>query len=94
MPGAAFVAPKPHDVAPFGYQWFSLRDRRPQALLLGVQAVAPELDAFLDAELQRHRMADHQLALVGFSQGTMTALYVALRRSRALAGVVGYSGER
>src|SRR5262249_11635931 len=32
------------------------------------------------------------LALVGFSQGTMMALHVGLRRAVALAGIVGYSG--
>jgi phospholipase/carboxylesterase len=95
LPGAACVAPnapEPYDMAPVGYQWFSLRDRRPQALLLGVQTAAPVLDAFLDAELERYRLADHQLALLGFSQGTMMALHVAPRRPRALAGVLGYSG--
>ena len=79
-------------MAPFGYQWFSLRDRRPDALLVGVQAVVPVIDAFLDAELERNGLADHQVALVGFSQGTMTALYLAPRRPRRLAGVLGYSG--
>jgi phospholipase/carboxylesterase len=95
LPGAAFVAPdgpEPCDMAPFGRQWFSLRDRRPEALLLGVQAVAPLVDAFLDAELERHGLADHELALVGFSQGAMTALHVAPRRPQALAAVLGYSG--
>jgi phospholipase/carboxylesterase len=95
LPDAAFVAPdapEPCDLAPFGRQWFSLRDRRPEALLLGVQAVAPLVDAFLDAELERHRLPDHQLALVGFYQGAMTALHVAPRRRRAIAGVLGFSG--
>jgi phospholipase/carboxylesterase len=95
LPGAAFVAPdgpEPCDIAPFGRQWFSLRDRRPDALLLGVQSVAPLLDAFLDAELERYRLGDHQLALVGFSQGAMTALHVAPRRQRAPAAVLGFSG--
>ena len=62
LPHAAFVAPngpEPCDIAPFGYQWFSLRDRRPDALLLGVQAAAPLVDAFLDAEIERLRLADH-----------------------------------
>jgi phospholipase/carboxylesterase len=95
LPGAAFVAPngpEPCDMAPFGYQWFSLRDRRPAAMVLGVQAAAGQVDAFLDAELERWHLPDHQLALVGFSQGTMTALEVAPRRPRALAAVLGYSG--
>ena len=95
LPGAAFVAPnapEPCDMAPFGCQWFSLRDRRPDTLLRGVQAVAPLIGAFLDAELERHGLTDRQLALVGFSQGAMLAMYLAPRRPRALAGVLGYSG--
>ena len=95
LPSAAFVAPdapEPCDMAPFGYQWFSLQDRRPEALLLGVQSVAPLLDGFIDAELERYRLADDRLALVGFSQGAMAALHVALRRQRPPAGVLGFSG--
>jgi phospholipase/carboxylesterase len=86
LPNAAFLAPDapdPCDMAPFGHHWFSLRGRRPEALLLGVQAVAPVLAAFLDAELERHNLTDHQLALVGFSQGAMLALYLAPGRPRA-----------
>ncbi|HET6518727.1 MAG TPA: alpha/beta fold hydrolase [Geminicoccaceae bacterium] len=95
LPRAAFVAPDapfPCDMAPYGRQWFSLRDRSPAALLAGARAAAPILNAFLDSELARHRLEDRHLALVGFSQGTMMALYTALRRPRACAGVVGYSG--
>ncbi len=95
LPRAVFVspdAPYPCDMAPFGRQWFSLQERTPQSVLAGVQAAAPFLDAFIDAELARHRLADAQMALVGFSQGTMMSLYVAPRRARACAAVVGYSG--
>ena len=55
------------------------------------QPAAPALDAFLDAELQR-RSLPSALALVGFSQGTMMALHVGLRRAVAPAAIVGYSG--
>ncbi len=95
LPDAAFVAPdgpEPCDMAPFGRQWFSLRDRRPAALLAGVQASLPVLDAFLDAELKNASLGPRQLALVGFSQGTMLALYAMLRRAPAIAAVLGYSG--
>jgi phospholipase/carboxylesterase len=95
LPHAAFVAPdgpEPCDMAPMGRQWFSLRDRRPEVLLAGVQASAPILESFLDAELAREALGPPQLALVGFSQGTMMALHVALRRAPALAAVLGYSG--
>jgi phospholipase/carboxylesterase len=95
LPHAAFVAPngpEPCDMAPFGYQWFSLQDRRPEALLRGVQAAAPLIDGFLDDELARHGLDGRQLALVGFSQGTMMSLYVAPRRPAPLAAVLGFSG--
>lgn len=95
LPGAAFVAPhgpQRFDQAPSGYQWFSLYDRSPASMLEGARAAAKALDDFLDHELQRHGLADDRLVLVGFSQGTMMALYAAPRRAKACAGVVGYSG--
>jgi phospholipase/carboxylesterase len=95
LPGTAFAsphAPWPCDMAPLGRQWFSLQDRDPDTLLAGVQAAAPLLNAFLDQELKAHGLSDDRLALVGFSQGTMTALHCALRRPRACAVVVGFSG--
>jgi phospholipase/carboxylesterase len=95
LPHAAFVspnAPYPYDMAPFGYQWFSLADRNPDAMYAGVRKVAPIVDAYIDAELAKRGLTDDRLALVGFSQGTMTALHVAFRRKTACAAVVGYSG--
>ncbi len=95
LPNTAFVSPNapfPCDMAPYGYQWFSLQDRSPPAILAGVQATAPILNAFIDAELQRHNLTESKLALVGFSQGTMMSLYTAPRRAAPVAGIVGYSG--
>lgn len=95
LPHTEFVsphAPFPCDMAPFGRQWFSLQDRSPNMILAGVKAAAPILDAFIDAELAKRSLSDDRLALVGFSQGTMMSLYVAPRRPRAPAAVVGYSG--
>ena len=95
LPDAEFVspdAPFPCDMAPYGRQWFSLQDRSPDAILAGVRAAAPILDAFLDDALAKRDLDASKLALVGFSQGTMMSLYVGPRRSSALAGIVGYSG--
>ena len=47
---------------------------------------------FLDAELKRRNLPPSALALVGFSQGTMMALHVGLRRAAAPLAIVGYSG--
>jgi phospholipase/carboxylesterase len=95
LPDAAFIAPNapaPCDMAPYGYQWFSLQDRRPPALLAGTKMVAAAVNAFIDQQLQIRGLDDTRLALVGFSQGTMVSLYVALRRPRPCAAVVGFSG--
>ncbi len=95
LPDAEFVAPNapfPCDMAPFGRQWFSVQDRTPARLLAGVRAAAPILDAFLDDALQARGLAASELALMGFSQGTMMALQVGLRRAPAVAGILGYSG--
>jgi phospholipase/carboxylesterase len=95
LPNTVFVsphAPFPCDMAPYGRQWFSLQDRAPGMILAGVQAAAPILNEFIATELKAHGLTDERLALVGFSQGTMMSLYVALRRERPVAGIVGYSG--
>lgn len=95
LPDAEFLAPHapfPFDQAPIGRQWFSLLERTPQALLDGVLSSVPSLNAYLDAQLAARGLSDDKLVLVGFSQGTMMALYVALRRPAPCAAVVGYSG--
>ena len=96
LPDAVFIsphAPFPCDMAPYGYQWFSLQDRDPHAILSGVQAAAQILDAYITQLLQRFGLPESDLALVGFSQGTMMSLYTAPRRAKPAAGVLGYSGR-
>ena len=95
LPHAAFVsphAPRPCGQAPVGREWFPLTFRNPDERWNGVNAAAPGLNAFLDAELKRRNLPPSALALVGFSQGTMMALHVGLRRDVPPAAIVGYSG--
>ena len=95
LPEAEFLAPNApfsFDMAPFGYQWFSFMDQTMEGMLAGARAAAPILDGFLDQSLQERGLTDADLALVGFSQGTMMALHVAPRRAACCAGVLGYSG--
>src|SRR5260370_27323072 len=95
LPDAEFLAPNapfPYDMAPYGFQWFSLQDRSPETVLAGVRATAPMLDAFIDDALAARGLSETDLALVGFSQGTMMSLYVGLRRPKPVAGILGYSG--
>jgi phospholipase/carboxylesterase len=95
LPHAAFVsphAPEPCGQAPVGRQWFALTFRDENERWVGVNKAAPLLNRFLDAELTGHKLPPSALALVGFSQGTMMALHVGLRRTVVPAAIVGYSG--
>jgi phospholipase/carboxylesterase len=96
LPYAQFVAPDapfPCDMAPMGRQWFSAEDRSPESLLAGVEAASPILSDYIDSEFSRTGLNPQKVALVGFSQGTMMALHVALRRTEPIAAVVGFSGR-
>lgn len=95
LPDAAFVAPdgpEPCDMAPYGRQWFSLADRAPARLEAGVRAAAPALGEFLRAELATLGLPDSALAVMGFSQGAMLALFAGLRGAPAPAAILAYSG--
>jgi phospholipase/carboxylesterase len=90
-----------------GYQWFPLQNFDPIQLRhdLDLRAKFFEqisgeiarsaglINTYLDEILAAHKLAPDRLALLGFSQGCMLSLYVALRRTPRIAGVAGYSGE-
>src|SRR5215831_5521736 len=95
LPYAAFVsphAPEPCGAAPMGRQWFDLSLGDMRMIAAGVKRAAPAVESFLDAELKRHGLGPRALGLMGFSQGTMVALSVGLKRNPAPAAIVGYSG--
>ena len=86
------MPPFPSTWRRFGYMWFSIGDMNLETRLNGVRVAAPQLNAFLDAELARHKLSDADLLLMGFSQGAMMALHVGLRRARPPAGIIAHSG--
>ena len=101
LPDATFVSPNAAErctASPMGRQWFALSNRPPddprgaEDRWQGVVAARPAIDAFLDEELARLGLDDARLALVGFSQGAMMAMHIGLRRPRAPAASVSFSG--
>ena len=95
MPDVVFHAPNAPQSCegnPFGYQWFPVSRLDPALALAGVRSAAPDVDAFLDEKMGEHGLDESKACLIGFSQGTMMALHVGLRRARPLAGIVGFSG--
>jgi phospholipase/carboxylesterase len=90
-------APFPFDMAPPGMmedgrQWFSLQNFTAEEMLKGAKKAAPLLDEYIDHVLMTRQLEPRRLALVGFSQGTIMALYAAPRRKDQVAGILGYSG--
>ncbi|MAL10197.1 MAG: phospholipase [Maricaulis sp.] len=95
MPDVQFVspnAPEPVPGAPNGYQWFPLTRIDPSETERGTKKAGPVLQSFLEQEMRRYGLTPSDVALVGFSQGTMMALHAGLRQPHAYAGVLGYSG--
>lgn len=95
LPSASFVSPnalEPVPQAPGGYQWFPISNLDPHLMEQGARHAAQSVDRFIDRELEKHGLDESRLALVGFSQGTMMALHVGLRRAKPPAAILGFSG--
>ena len=99
LPDTLFLAPDAPERCvgtPFGRQWFPipwLDGSSEEAAAAGLAASAADLDAFLDKLLEDEGLTPSQIALFGFSQGTMMSLHVAPRRAAPVAGVVAFSGR-
>jgi phospholipase/carboxylesterase len=96
LPRTLFIAPHapfPFQGAPFGRQWFDITDRTPARLEAGLRHAAGILGEFTRDELARLGLGGDRLALMGFSQGAMVALFAGLRGAvPAPASILAYSG--
>ena len=95
LPNAAIVAPNaPMSCpgVPGGSQWWSIDSFSVEERSAGAVAATPALEAFITHELEKHGLSEDRLLLVGFSQGTMMALHVGVRRHTQVAGIIGFSG--
>jgi phospholipase/carboxylesterase len=95
LPHAAFVAPDApffQEGEPPARQWFDIGDIPVAQLHAGIAAASACLDAFIAEEAARLSLKPRSVALVGFSQGAMLALYSSLRREQGPGAVLAYSG--
>jgi len=99
LPNTLFLSPDaPEECVtnPFGRQWFPipwLDGSSAEEAAAGLVRASADLNAYLDAVMSDEGLSAAQIALVGFSQGSMMALQVAPRRAEAVAGVVAFSGR-
>lgn len=75
-----------------GRQWFAIERTSRAAQEDGVRRAAQWLNRFIDGELGAAGLADAPYALVGFSQGAMTALFAGLRRNRPPSAIICFAG--
>ncbi len=97
LPNTRFLAPNAPQTCvnnPAGYQWFPipwLDGSSPVEATVAAHRSFEMLARWLD--MQAMITPPERTVIVGFSQGTMMALQVGLRRGLPVAGIVGFSGR-
>ena len=67
---------------------------KPEEIILEKSLAAEEtLNIFLDEVLDNFQLEFNNLALVGFSQGCMMNIQIALKKKEQINCLVGYSGK-
>ena len=95
LPNTIFLSPN----APFecdfssnAYQWFELTSISPDSIGDGLKKAGPYLNDYIDHVSNTFKVKEKNIFFVGFSQGTMMALYHLCKRENRCAGLLGYSG--
>ncbi|MBE1288530.1 MAG: alpha/beta fold hydrolase [Rhodobacteraceae bacterium] len=99
LPDTIFIAPNAPEacsVNPMGYQWFPIPwidGSSEEDARAGLARAFDDFNAFLEQVMEENNLTARDVALVGFSQGTMLSLHVAPRLEDSLRAVVGFSGR-
>ena len=96
LPDAIFLSPDAPEVcsiSPRGFQWFDLSEEKEEIILEKSLIAEEKLNKFLDQILDNYQLQSNNLALIGFSQGCMIGMQVALKKKQAINCLIGYSGK-
>tara|TARA_Y100000590_G_scaffold141612_1_gene162444 strand:+ start:1251 stop:1907 length:657 start_codon:yes stop_codon:yes gene_type:complete len=96
LPEAIFLCPNAPEICnvnPQGYQWFDLTSEKEEIILEKSLIAEKKLSLFLDQVFDNFNLDPNKLALVGFSQGCMISLQTALKNSKKINCLIGYSGK-
>ena len=96
LPDAIFLCPNAPEVCnvnPQGYQWFDLTTEEEEVILEKSLIAEEKLNTFLDQALNNFQLETSNLALVGFSQGSMMSIQVGLKKKEEINCLIGYSGK-
>lgn len=95
LPNTIFLSPNAPfecDFSPNAYQWFELTSISPDSIGDGLKKAGPYLNDYIDHVSKTFKVEEKNIFFVGFSQGTMMALYHLCKRENRCAGLLGYSG--
>ena len=96
LPEAVFLCPNAPEVCalnPRGYQWYDLSSDKEEVILEKSLVAEVKLNTFLDQVLDNFQLGTTNLALVGFSQGCMMSIQIALKKKEQINCLLGYSGK-
>ena len=96
LPDAVFLCPNAPEVCavnPLGYQWFDMTVENDETILEKSLVAEKKLNIFLDQVLDDFQLDITNLALVGFSQGSMMIIQTALKKKEQINCLVAYSGK-
>lgn len=85
----------PLTLGPMSYGWFNI-EYTPSGLVADLAQAAESyrlLLKFIDELIEQYQPSNGQVYLLGFSQGAMMSLYIALSDPAKVAGVVALSGR-
>ena len=96
LPECIFLCPNAPEICvvnPQGYQWFDLTSEKEEVILEKSLIAEEKLNIFLNQVLDNFQLDTNNLALVGFSQGCMISIQIALKKKKQINCLVGYSGK-
>jgi len=96
LPDAIFISPNAPEVCTInsqGYQWFDLTSEKEDEIHEKSLAAEKKLNIFLNQILDDLQLEPISLAMVGFSQGCMMSIQTALKKSKKINCLLGYSGK-
>ena len=96
LPEAIFLCPNAPEICavnPQGYQWFDLSSDKEELILEKSLIAEEKLNTFIDQILNDFQLEPNNLALVGFSQGCMVSIQIALKKKKQISCLIGYSGK-
>ena len=96
LPETIFLCPNAPEICSVnsqGYQWFDLSSDKEELILEKSLVAEEKLNTFIDQILNNFQLEPNNLALVGFSQGCMLSIQIALKKKKQISCLIGYSGK-